>query len=85
VGRRDFETPKIVEQAIKVAEDSDFSWMDHILLRVLHSKRYSETLQSLEVSGGWEYVLYLFQYEQMQDSIKEAWDLHQLKESKNKK
>lgn len=82
MGRRDFKTPKIVKQSIKAAEDSNFSWLDNILLRVLYSKHYNETLQSLEYSGGWEYVLYLFEYDQMQGYIKEAWDIHQMEESR---
>lgn len=83
MGRRDFQTPTIVKKCMKAVEDSTFTWMDYILLKVLHSKGYSETLSSLD-NHGWGYVLYLFQYESMQDSIKEAWDIHQYNESKRK-
>ena len=81
MGRRDFKTPEIVKAAIKAAESSSFGWLDLVLLKVLHSNNYSETLRSLD-EYGWEYVFYLLQYEMMQDSIKEAWDMHQWDESK---
>ena len=75
-------TPLIVKKAIKNAEGANFHWMDLILLAVLNNENLNETLQSLEAGGGWEYVLYLYEYQTMQNSIKTAWEMHQEAEMK---
>lgn len=75
-------TPLIVKKAIERAQKADFHWMDHILMSVLMEENLNETLQSLDIYG-WEYVLYLYEYQTMQQDIKAAWETHY--EAENKK
>lgn len=78
-------TPLVVKKAIEKAEKADFHWMDLILLSVLHNEDLNETLDSLEKGGGWSYILYLYQYQAMQLSVKSAWEDHQEAEMKKNK
>ena len=73
--------PEVVKRCIAKAEKAKFHWMDQVLLGVLKDKEYSETLESIEVSGGWEYLLYLYEYKTMRQSVIDAWDHHNYTES----
>lgn len=48
---------------------------------VLRDEHCNETLQSLDVYG-WNYVLYLYNYIQMQNSVKAAWEEHHALQNK---
>ena len=58
--------------------------MDYIILSILNDENLNETLVSLDEGGGWEYLLYLYEYQSMQKSIRSAWEIHQEAESKKK-
>jgi len=75
-------TPRLVQKAIDHAEKSRFCTLEKILISVLMEESLSETLQTLEEGGGWEYVFFLFEYVSAQYSVKSAWERHY--ESENK-
>lgn len=77
-------TPAIVQKAIDRAEKSSYNMMDYILLKVLTHKECNETLQTLDLYG-WDYVIYLYEYIEMMDTVDTAWKIHQYNESKKQR
>ena len=66
-------TPRLVQDAIDNARKATFTTWDRVLMAVLTEESLNETITTLEEGGGWEYVIYLYEYIFMHSSVKNAW------------